>query len=256
VADPHATHVRKLRYLQAASRFWTATAGALVAAAAVLLPYQGLGPGDAFWAAGAVGSSAIAYWRWRDYRALSAQPVPPALPGAARGARRWRRLESVVATLPAGRTALDEMHRLRHMSRLHGSEVAQAGGRLDRAARSLAGIAGGLDNDVLIDAHAAERMLRELAERTAGVERVLKLPAATSGPREQLVASHAAMMAQLDEGVGAYEGFVTAAASVVASNGLTGDPTTIGRLTEASDKLRGMAEALAEFTRATRRQEA
>jgi hypothetical protein len=70
------------------------------------------------------------------------------------------------------------------------------------------------------------------------------------------VTAHTDMVAQLTDGVGAYEGFVTAAASVVAENGLLGEPIAKGRLTEASDKLRGIAEALAEFTSAARRQQA
>jgi hypothetical protein len=101
---------------------------------------------------------------------------------------------------------------------------------------------------VLDEARTAERALRDLAERAAAVERVLRLPATTAGPRDQLVTAHLDMVAQLTDGVGAYEGFVTAAASVVAENGLLGEPVAKGRLTEASDKLRGMAEALAEFS--------
>jgi hypothetical protein len=231
--------------------------GSLVCAAGVLLPYQGLGPADAFWAAGAGGSVLIAVWRWRDYHAFAALPAPDPVDDAVRVGRKVRRLESVVSALPMGRTAIDELNRMRYMSRLHGSTAADAGGRLDRAARSLAGIAGSLDNDVLIEARAAERGLRDLAERTAGVERVLRLPASTDGANDQLGAAHAEMVARLNDGVGAYEGFVTAAASVVAENGLLADPSAVGRLTEASDRLRGMADALAEFSRGTaRRQEA
>ncbi|HEU0238403.1 MAG TPA: hypothetical protein VFR11_03885 [Micromonosporaceae bacterium] len=255
--DPRAKHLWRLRHLHRAARFWTVVGGTLVGATVVLLPYQGVGLADAFWAAGAGGSAAIAWWRWRDFKAHAALPTPEPLDDAVRAAHKVRKLEAVVSALPIGRTAVDEMHRLRYMSRLHGSAAADAGGRLDRAARSLAGIAGSLDNEVLLEARAAERGLRDLAERTAGIERVLRLPEKSAGPRDQLGAAHAEMVTRLDEGVTAYEGFVTAAASVVAENGLLADPTAAGRLTEASDRLRGMAEALAEFTRgAVRRQQA
>jgi len=211
---------------------------------------------DAFWAAGAGGSVAIAFWRWADLRALAAQPVPEPLTESARAARNQQRLERLVGRLPIGRTAIGEFHRVQHLSKLRGSAVADAGSRLDRAAKSLAGLGVRVGMDVLDEARTAEWALRDLAERTAAVERVLRLPATTAGPRDQLVAAHTDMVVQLTDGVGAYEGFVTAAASVVAENGLLGEPIAKGRLTEASDKLRGMAEALAEFTSAARRQQA
>jgi hypothetical protein len=246
----------RLRWLRRSARWWTVTAGGLVGAAVVLLPYQGLGLPDAFWAAGAGGSVAIAFWRWADLRALAAEPVPEPLTEAARAAHNQQRLERLVGRLPIGRTAIGELHRVQHLSKLRGSAVAEAGSRLDRAAKSLAGLGARAGADVLDEAMTAERALRDLAERAAAIERVLRLPATTAGPRDQLSASHADMVDQLTDGVGAYEGFVTAAASVVAENGLLGEPIAKGRLTEASDKLRGMAEALAEFTSAARRQQA
>jgi hypothetical protein len=256
VVDPRDRHLTRLRWLRRSARWWTVTAGGLVGASVVLLPYQGLGPPDAFWAAGAGGSVAIAFWRWADLRALAAEPVPEPLTEAARAARNQQRLERLVGRLPIGRTAIGELHRVQHLSKLRGSAVAEAGTRLDRAAKSLAGLGARVGPDVLDEAITAERALRDLAERAAAVERVLRLPATTAGPRDQLAASHADMVGQLTEGIGAYEGFVTAAASVVAENGLLGEPIAKGRLTEASDKLRGMAEALAEFTSAARRQQA
>jgi hypothetical protein len=212
----------------------------------VLLPYQGIGLPDAFWAAGAGGSVAIALWRWADLRALAAQPVPEPLDEATQAARDRRRLERLVGRLPIGRTAIAELHRVQHLSKLRGSAVADAGMRLDRAARCLAGLGARVGRDVIDEATVAERALRDLAERAAAVERVLKLPASTVGPHDQLSHAHVDMVVQLTDGVDAYEGFVTAAASVVAETGRMSDTSTAG-LTEASDRLRGMASALAEF---------
>jgi hypothetical protein len=256
VADPRARHLARLRWLRRSARWWTVTAGGLVGAAVVLLPYEGIGLPDAFWAAGAGGSVAIAFWRWADLRSLAAEPVPEPITEAARAARNQQRLERLVGRLPIGRAAIGELHRVQHLSKLRGSAVAEAGSRLDRAAKSLTGLGARVGADVLDEAMTAEHALRDLAERAAAVERVLRLPATTAGHRDHLVAAHADMVAQLTDGVGAYEGFVTAAASVVAENGLLGEPIAKGRLTEASDKLRGMAEALAEFTSAARRQQA
>ena len=256
MADPRLRHLARLRWLRRSARWWTVVSGGLVGATIVLLPYDGVGLPDAFWAAGAGGSVAIALWRWVDLRALAAEPIPEPLTEAARAAGNQQRLERLVGRLPIGRTAIGELHRVQHLSKLRGSAVAEAGSRLDRAAKSLAGLGARVGADVLNEAIAAERALRDLAERAAAVERVLRLPATTAGPRDQLIAAHADMVGQFVDGVGSYEGFVTAAASVVAENGLLGEPVARGRLTEASDKLRGIAEALAEFSAAARRQQA
>lgn len=255
MADPRAKYFAQLRRLRRSARWWTVTAGGLVGATAVLLPYQGVGLVDALWAAGAGGSAGIALWRWVDLKALAAQPAPEPLDPATRAQHNQRRLEGVVGRLPIGRTAIGEFHRVQHLARLRGSAVADAGGRLDRASRSLAGLRSRVDPDVMAEAAVAERALRDLAERTAAIERVLKLPAESAGSRTQLTAAHSEMVTQLRDGVGAYEGFVTAAASVVAETGLMDDPVSTRRLTEASDRLRGMAEALAEFTSATIRRQ-
>jgi len=53
----------------------------------------------------------------------------------------------------------------------------------------------------------------------------------------------------LASGVTAYEGLVTAAASYVAADARVLDPFAMSQLTEASDRLRGIAEGLAEFNR-------
>jgi signal transduction histidine kinase len=224
-------------------------AGALTAATAVLLPYHGIGLPDAFWAASAGGSAVLAWWRFGEGRALAAQPAPPPLDPAARADRNQQRLENLVGKLPIGRAAIAEMRRTQHLSRLRGSAVAATGARLDKAAKTLAGFAGRLDPEMLAEAVLAERALRDLAERTAGVERALALPTTTPGGHQQLAAAHADLVEQLNGGVTAYEGLVSAAASVVAEDGRLGQPVAITRLVEAADRLRGVAEGLAEFSR-------
>lgn len=256
MADPRTRHLARVRRLRHSARSWTIAASGLFGATAVLLPYQGVGVPDAAWAAAAGGSAAIAFWRWADFRALAAEPVPEALDPAVRAARTRARLQSMVERVPIGRTALGEIRRVQHLSKLRGSAAAVAGMRLDRASRSLAALGPRVDPETTLEAAVAERALRDLAERTAAIERVLNLPASSGGPREQLTAAHAEMVSHLGDGVATYEGFVTAAASVVAESGLLGEPSARGRLTETSDRLRGVAEALAEFTTAARRQQA
>jgi hypothetical protein len=248
VADARARYFARLGRLRSSTRRWSVLAGTLTAATAVLLPYHGIGLPDAFWAAGAGGSAVLAWWRFTEARALAAQPAPPPLTAAERADRNQQRLEKLVGKLPIGRAAIAEMRRAQHLSRLRGSAVAAVGGRLDRAGKTLAGIAGRVDPEVLAEAVQAERALRDLAERTAGVERALALPTSAPGGHEQLTAAHADLVDQLNGGVTAYESLVSAAASVVAEDGRLGQPVATARLTEAADRLRGVAEGLAEFT--------
>jgi len=89
----------------------------------------------------------------------------------------------------------------------------------------------------------AERTLRDLAERAAQVERAIRL-----APDPTLTASHTALVAHLEEGVGAYEKLVAAAAGYVAEDGRPAmEPAAIGRLREATDLLRGIAAGLSEL---------
>jgi hypothetical protein len=246
-ADPRAKHLNRLRRLRASARRWSVAAGTLGAATAVLLPYGGgIGLIDAVWAAAAGGSTAMAWWRWSDRRELAALPVPEPLDPALQAMANQRRIESLVSKLPIGRTAIAEMHRITHLQRLRGSAAAPVGSRLDHAVKTLTVLAPRLSNDVLVEARAAELGLRELAERTAAVERALKMPGDPTH-RAQLQSAHAELVAHLDSGVAAYEGLVTAAASFVAADARVLDPFAMGQLTEASDRLRGIAEGLAEF---------
>jgi hypothetical protein len=246
-ADPQAKHLGRLRRLRASARRWSVTAGTLGAATVVLLPYGGgVGLADVFWAAGAGGATALAWWRWSDHRALAAQPVPPPLDPATRAIANQHRIESLVSKLPIGRSAVAEMHRVAHLQRLRGSQAAPVGSRLDHAVKTLGVLAPRLSPDVLTEARGAELGLRELAERCAAVERALKMPGDPIH-KSQLETAHGELVEHLTEGVAAYEGLVAAAASYVAADARVLDPFAMSQLTEASDRLRGVAEGLAEF---------
>jgi len=242
VADERSKYFRRLRRLRRSARRWTVLAGTLGGAALVLVPYAGLGLPDAFWAAAAGGSAALAGWRWLDAKALAAQPPPePALPA--------NPLYGVLSRIPAGRAALEEFERRRTRYRLRGSSVALAWQRLDVASVTLSGLTGRLGGpaeSAVLEATVAERSLRELAERAASVERALVLATPDNGP--PLAHAHAALVSQLDDGVGAYERLVAAAAGYVAEDGRTGlDNPAVARLREATDLLRGIAAGLSEL---------
>ncbi|MGC9666437.1 phage shock envelope stress response protein PspM [Planosporangium sp. 12N6] len=245
-ADPRARHFRQLHRLRRSARGWTVRAGLFTGAAAVLLPYHGLGLPDALWAAAAGGSLAMAGLRWAEVRSFAALPAPPP-PDPALAAERTRRgLESLVRRLPAGESVLDEVRRQRDRVRLRGTAVAPAWQRLDRAAAVLAGLSGRLDGPAepaVQEAAVAERALRDLAERAAGVERAARL-----APGEALTRAHAELVAQFEEGVAAYEQLVGAAAGYVAEDGRpVGENVAAGRLREATDLLRGIAAGLSEL---------
>jgi hypothetical protein len=245
-ADPRANHFKRLHRLRRSARGWTVRAGLFTGAAAVLLPYHGLGLPDAFWAAAAGGSVAMAGLRWVEARAFAAVPVPPPPDPALAAARTRLGLEALVRRLPAGEEVLDEVRRQRDRVRLRGTAVVPAWQRLDRAATTLSGLAGRLGGPAepaVVEAAVAERTLRDLAERAASVERAVRL--APAGP---LTRAHAELMTQLDEGVAAYEQLVAAAAGYVAEDGRsTAGNTAVNRLREATDLLRGIAAGLSEL---------
>jgi hypothetical protein len=250
--DARTKHLRRLRHLHRSARGWSIRAGVLTGAAAVLVPYAGLGLPDAFWAAGAGGSIAVTVWRWVDLRAFAAQPVPPAPDPAMAAGQTRERLLAAVSRVPGARTAIEEYDRQRARVRLRGLAVAEPWRRLDRAALTLSGLAGRLNGSAgsaVQEATAAERSLRELAERAACVEKALVL--APDDAREPLAEAHAALVAHLDEGVTAYERLVAAAAGYIAEDGRASAPqSAAGRLTEATDLLRGIAAGLSELRRA------
>ena len=68
----------------------------------------------------------------------------------------------------------------------------------------------------MLEAAAADRSLRDLADRVASVERALRLAPADARP--PLAEAHARLTAQLESGVAAYERLVVAAAGYVAED--------------------------------------
>lgn len=224
-------------------------AGIFGGAAIVLVPYGGLGLVDAIWAAAAGGTAALTAWRWSDARALAAEPAPEPVDPAVAGEQARARLLAAVQRLPAGRTALDEVRRQRTRLALRGSAAARPWSRLERAAATLSGLGGRLTgpaDSAVLEAAVAERSLRDLVDRVAGVERAVGL--APADVRPALETAHRALVDQLEGGVAAYERLVAAAAGYVAEDGrsATEHPAT-ARLTEATDLLRGVAEGLAEL---------
>lgn len=247
--DERSRYFARLRRLRRGARRWSVLAGGFAGAAAVLTPYHGLGVGDAGWAAAAGASAVLAAWRWSDLRALAAQPAPPPPDPALAAQRSRQRIAAVLSRLPAGQAALDEVRRAQERLRLRGTAVAGIWARLDRAAAALAGMAGrlaGPAEGALAEAAAAERALRDLAERTASVERALRV--APPDTRADLDRGHRELLRQLTDGVEAYERLVAAAAAYLAEDGRTAaEHPSVARLTEATDLLRGVAAGLSEL---------
>ncbi|MGY4894353.1 phage shock envelope stress response protein PspM [Micromonospora aurantiaca (nom. illeg.)] len=246
MADERARHFRRLRRLRNSARRWSVLAGGLGGAAAVLTPYAGLGLADAAWAGAAGSAIAVAVWRWVDHRALAAVPPPPALDPAEAAARSRARLVAAVERLPVGPGVVAEVRRVRSRLALRGTAAAEPWARLDRAALTLAGLTGrltGLAEPAVREAAEADRSLRELATRVASVERAAKLT-----PQSTLNEVHATLVAQLEDGVAAYERLVVAAAGYVAEDARPNtEHPAAARLTEATDLLHGVASALAEL---------
>lgn len=245
--DERSRHLRQLERLRASARRWTVAAGALLGAGAVLVPYQGLGAADAVWAGLAAGSVTLTWWRWRDHRALSAQPVPePVDPAFADDP--WL---SLLAHLPGGDAIAERARRARTRGALRGTAGAPSWERLDRASRSLRQLTdrlSGLDPDAAAEAAAVERRLQGLITRIAGLDEALRLaPAEAHPPLRQLRDDH---VAQLTAGVTAYEQFVVAAAHYVSESGRLGaGADALTGLAEATDRLRGVTDGLAELRR-------
>jgi hypothetical protein len=241
MADARAKHLKRLRRLRRSARGWSVRSGLLAGATAVLVPYAGLGVYDAIWAAAAGGSMAVTFWRWADFRSLAAQPVPEPVDPALAGAAARDRLMSVVRSTPIGRSALGQLRRQHTALRFRATAVGPWWRRLDRASATLAGLSARLGpaaGGAVLEATAAEHALRDLAERTASVERAMRLRSGGATLRP----AHEALVTQLGTGVAAYEQFVAAAASCVAY-----EDAAVGSLSDATAYLRGVAEALSEL---------
>lgn len=252
--DPRAKHLRRLKKLRRSARGWSVRAGLFGGAAMVLVPYQGLGLPDAAWAAAAGGSLAIAAWRWVDFRAFAALPVPDPPTPELMAAQSREKMLNVVRKLPGGRTAVDELDRYRAQLRMRGLAVAEPWRRLDRAALTFSGLTsrlGGPAAETVAEAASAERALRELGERTAGVERTMRTVSGEAA--RPLWQAHSELLTQFTEGVGTYEQYVAAAAGYVAEDGrIAGPSPAVGRLTDATDLLRGISQGLSELRQTAR----
>ncbi|PZG19246.1 hypothetical protein C1I95_11905 [Micromonospora craterilacus] len=249
MADERTRYFRRLGKLRRSARRWSVLAGGLGGATVILTPYAGIGLADAFWAAAAGASAALAAWRWIDLRALAAQPAPPALDPAQAAARNRARLVAAVERLPAGATVVAEVRRAHSRSTLRGTSAAEPWDRLDRAASTMAGMAGrltGLAEPAVAEASGAEQSLRDLANRVASVERAVRL--APADARAPLAEAHQALTGQLETGVAAYERLVVAAAGYLAEEYRPeSEHPAAARLTEATDLLHGFASALSEL---------
>jgi hypothetical protein len=214
------------------------TAAAFAGAAAVALPYAGLGLPDLAWAAAAAGAVASSVLRWRDDRAMRALPLPPAsapeLPGVGRSA--------LVAT---GQFAVRWGAR--------GSSAVPLLRRLDRASRAMAAVVermGPPGAELRTEAVHGARDLRAAAGRLVAVERAAAV--APPDARARLDEGARALRAGLTDGIAGYERLVAAAAECVVA-----DPAVDGllarRLAEATDALQGLAAGLAETARISAR---
>jgi hypothetical protein len=247
--DERTRYFRRLNRLRRSARRWSVMGGGLGAASVVLVPYAGIGIADAIWAGAAGASVALAWWRWSDLREQAALPAPPP-PDPALSAQR---LTAAIERFPAGRTVLGEVRRRKDRYALRGSAITKPWDRLDRASTTLGSLAGRLTGPgeaAVLEAAVAERWLRDLGQRVASVERAI--PLSPPDQRAALTESHAGLAGQFTEGVTAYERLVAAAASYVAEDGhpvAQSKHPALSSLIDATDRLRGVAEGLAELKR-------
>lgn len=243
--DPRTRHLRRLNRVHRSARRWTAVAASFGGAAAVLVPYAGLGAPDAVWAAAAGGSAVLAVFRWRDHRRVAGLPLPEPLPPDQQG---YSAFERMLRGHPVGRSVSDELRRARDRIGFRDSAAAAAWQRLERAARAMPALAERLPasaSESAVEGLAVEAVLRDLAYRIRDVER--GIAAAPRDAREPLVSARDALVAQLTEGVDGYERLVAAAAECVAEGARSVDNAAAHRLTEATDRLVGFAGGLGEL---------
>ncbi|MDQ6874702.1 MAG: hypothetical protein M3042_06515 [Actinomycetota bacterium] len=219
--DPLVRHQRAVRRAETALRHRMVAAAALAGAAAILVPYAGLGLPDVGWVAAAAGCATSAALAARRLRMLRLDVPLPALP---------RRSS-------AARPGID---------------------RLARAAGALRGILarlGPLTGDTVTEAAAAERFLRDLAARVDAIESAL--PIAPAEDAAGLWEARQLLLGRLAEGTDAYERLVAVAAHCLAAGsagplGAAPDLFALRRLEEATDRLRGLAAGWHEVHGAAR----
>jgi hypothetical protein len=213
--DPRTVHLRRLRSSRARAGGWTVWAGTAVGAAAVAVPYAGLGALDIVWA-GLPG------------------PPPPTLAA---------RISPLV--MPVLRTVGNRPLRV---TARRGSAAAPAVQRLNRAAKALPGLLDRLGPhaaDTAREAAGAHAALRDLVVRVGAVEKAL--PVAPPGSREPLGEARARLVEQLAVGVEAYERLTAAAAECVAATTTGSDRLGATRLTEAAERLTALAQGFTEM---------
>jgi hypothetical protein len=238
--DARARHLREVRKARTRARAWGVWAATLGGAAAVALPYAGLGLPDIGWAGAAGGAIAMAVLRRRDYREISAAPVPAALPQ--RDLTFGQRIAPLLG--PKWGPLVDQPHRVVLPAGSPGAEAAQ---RLNSAARVLPPLLdqlGPYAEELTVEAETAHRTLRDLGGRLALIERTLKV--AKPEARANLLVGRDEVAARFVDGVDAYEALTSAAGECVAamSRGGGGEAGVSERLTEAADRLAGMSYGL------------
>src|SRR3954452_12658780 len=124
-AESRERGIRRRARTRRAARGWTLLGAGFGGAAAVLIPYAGVGAPDAIWAATAGGSIVMAVFRWHDFRALSRLPLPPAEP-VAPGGPVGTAVRRALAAIRVANAAVDEMGRRAGRRRFRGSAAAAA----------------------------------------------------------------------------------------------------------------------------------
>lgn len=236
--DARTKHLRDLRRTRGRARGWAVWAATLTGAAAVAVPYAGLGLPDIGWAGAAGGALAMAVLRRQDYRELAAAPVPAALPH--RDLTLGQRLAPLLG--PKWGPLVDHPHRVTLPS---GSPGADAARRLNDAAGVLPSLLDRLGphgGELPAEAETAHRALRDLGNRLGLVERTLKV--ARPEARPGLLRARDELVARFTDGVDAYEALTAAAAECVAAIARGGETGVSARLTEAADRLAGLSHGL------------
>ncbi|BCJ34900.1 hypothetical protein Athai_24030 [Actinocatenispora thailandica] len=248
MAETREQRLRRLGRLRRAFRRWVVLGAGLTGAAAVLTPYAGVGLPDAAWAAGAGVSVALAVFRWRDYRALAAVPLPPERPQVGAGEAVRQAMRSALAANPLARAAVDEVSRRAERRKYGDTAAAAPMARLTTAMHTLDDVRAGTRtqfiDEALAEAADGERALRDLAHRLLTVEKASRFAGPAEAPT--LASARQTLSGQLADGVATYERLAAATAAAAAS-GVGVETGAQHRLTEAADRMAAFAAGLAEL---------